>query len=126
MSSRRAERLGNLVLCLLSTRQYLTAERIRAAVPGYEPDGGGRGDEAFKRMFERDKAERRDPSVPLETGRNSIFDAGSAATPAPGGVRGKPGPAERPSSGRPPRRRPRPPRPPMARGSSAAGAAAAR
>src|SRR6266487_631388 len=67
MSSRRAERLVNLVLCLLSTRQYLTAERIRAAVPGYEPDaGGGRADEAFKRMFERDKAELRDLGAPLK------------------------------------------------------------
>jgi proteasome accessory factor B len=75
MSSRRAERLVNLVLCLLSTRQYLTAERIRAAVPGYEPDdGSGRADDAFKRMFERDKAELRVLGVPLETGRNSAFD----------------------------------------------------
>src|SRR6266568_5326613 len=74
MSSRRAERLVNLVLCLLSTRQFLSAERIRAAVPGYESDGAGRGDEAFKRMFERDKAELRDLGVPLETGRNSVFD----------------------------------------------------
>jgi proteasome accessory factor B len=76
MSSRRAERLVNLVLCLLSTRQYLTAERIRAAVPGYETDAaGGRGDDAFKRMFERDKADLRELGVPLETGRNSVFDA---------------------------------------------------
>ena len=75
MSSRRAERLVNLVLCLLSTRQFLTAERIRAAVPGYEPDdGSARADEAFKRMFERDKAELRDLGVPLETGRTSVFD----------------------------------------------------
>jgi proteasome accessory factor B len=75
MSSRRAERLVNLVLCLLSTRQYLTAERIRAAVPGYEPEAAGaRGDDAFKRMFERDKAELRELGVPLETGRNSAFD----------------------------------------------------
>src|SRR6266550_2311265 len=75
MSSRRAERLVNLVLCLLSTRQFLTAERIRAAVPGYELDGAGtRADDAFKRMFERDKAELRDLGVPLETGRNSVFD----------------------------------------------------
>jgi proteasome accessory factor B len=75
MSSRRAERLVNLVLCLLSTRQYLTAERIRAAVPGYETDpGDARGDDAFKRMFERDKAELRELGVPLETGRNSAFD----------------------------------------------------
>jgi proteasome accessory factor B len=76
MAARRAERLVNLVICLLATRQFLTAERIRDAVPGYEPaDGDPRADEAFKRMFERDKAELRDLGVPLETGRNSIFDA---------------------------------------------------
>lgn len=75
MSARRAERLVNLVLCLLSTRQYLAASRIRAAVPGYEPDDGtAKSDEAFKRMFERDKAELRELGIPLETGRNSIFD----------------------------------------------------
>jgi proteasome accessory factor B len=76
MAARRAERLVNLVICLLSTRQFLSAERIRDAVPGYEPaDGDPRTDEAFKRMFERDKAELRDLGVPLETGRNSVFDA---------------------------------------------------
>ncbi|GGM62375.1 WYL domain-containing protein [Longimycelium tulufanense] len=71
MSTARAERLVNLVLCLLSTRQYLTAERIRGIVPGYSD---APSDEAFFRMFERDKAELRDLGVPLETGRNSAFD----------------------------------------------------
>jgi proteasome accessory factor B len=76
MAARRAERLVNLVICLLSTRQFLSAERIRQAVPGYEAaDGSERADEAFKRMFERDKAELRDLGVPLETGRNSAFDS---------------------------------------------------
>ena len=75
MAARRAERLVNLVICLLSTRQFLTAERIRDAVPGYEAADGSRAtDEAFKRMFERDKAELRDLGIPLETGRNSHFD----------------------------------------------------
>lgn len=75
MAARRAERLVNLVICLLSTRQFLTAERVRDAVPGYEgADGSKATDEAFKRMFERDKAELRDLGVPLETGRNSHFD----------------------------------------------------
>lgn len=75
MAARRAERLVNLVICLLSTRQFLSAERIRDAVPGYEAaDGGKATDEAFKRMFERDKAELRDLGIPLETGRNSGFD----------------------------------------------------
>lgn len=76
MSTRRAERLVNLVICLLSTRQYLPASRIRQAVPGYgDGDDTPNALEAFKRMFERDKAELRDLGVPLETGRNSAFDA---------------------------------------------------
>jgi proteasome accessory factor B len=76
MAARRAERLVNLVICLLSTRQFLSAERIRDAVPGYEAADGARAtDEAFKRMFERDKAELRELGIPLETGRNSHFDA---------------------------------------------------
>ena len=65
----------NLVIALLGTRQYVTAARIRAIVPGYEADDGtARADEAFKRMFERDKAELREMGVPLETGRTSAFD----------------------------------------------------
>jgi proteasome accessory factor B len=71
VSAARAERLVNLVLCLLSTRQYLSAERIRATVPGY---ADAPSDEAFFRMFERDKTELRELGVPLETGRRSSFD----------------------------------------------------
>ncbi len=75
MAAKRAERLVNLVIALLSTRQFVTAARIRSTVPGYEADDGSdRADEAFKRMFERDKAELRDMGVPLETGRTSVFD----------------------------------------------------
>jgi len=69
----RAERLINLVLCLLSSRQYLPAERIRRTVPGY---ADAPSDEAFFRMFERDKAELRELGVPLETGRIPGFEAG--------------------------------------------------
>ncbi|MDN5860395.1 MAG: YafY family transcriptional regulator [Pseudonocardia sp.] len=72
MSSARAERLVNLVLCLLSTRQFLTAERIRGIVPGY---ADAPNDEAFFRMFERDKNELRELGVPLETRRRGAFDA---------------------------------------------------
>jgi proteasome accessory factor B len=71
VSSARAERLVNLVLCLLSTRQFLPAERIRATVPGY---ADAATDDAFFRTFERDKTELRELGVPLETGRNSVFD----------------------------------------------------
>jgi proteasome accessory factor B len=69
MSKRRTERLLSIVVLLLSTRRYLTAEEIRDAVHGY-PDQY----DAFKRMFERDKEELRDLGIPLETGHNNPFD----------------------------------------------------
>jgi proteasome accessory factor B len=69
MSKRRTERLLSIVVLLLSTRRYLTAEEIRAAVRGY-PDEH----EAFKRMFERDKEELRELGIPLETGMNNALD----------------------------------------------------
>ena len=69
MSKRRTERLLSIVVLLLSSRRYLTAEEIRAAVRGY-PDEH----EAFKRMFERDKEELRELGIPLETGMNNALD----------------------------------------------------
>ncbi|MGE5830304.1 MAG: helix-turn-helix transcriptional regulator [Micromonosporaceae bacterium] len=75
MSRTRTERLVNLVICLLSTRRFLTAAQIAATVPGYEHDPDDpREHEAFQRKFERDKAELRDLGVPLETGTGSAFD----------------------------------------------------
>ncbi|HET9517501.1 MAG TPA: WYL domain-containing protein [Actinoplanes sp.] len=76
MSRTRTERLVNLVICLLSTRRFLTAAQIAATVPGYEHDPeDSRDHEAFQRKFERDKAELRDLGVPLETGTASVFDS---------------------------------------------------
>ena len=70
MAARKTERLLNLVICLLSTRRYLTVHQILQAVPGYDaPD-----DEAVRRMFERDKDDLRELGIPLETGRNSYDD----------------------------------------------------
>src|SRR5204863_2458804 len=75
VSRTRTERLVNLVICLLSTRRFLTASQIAATVPGYEHDPDDlRDHEAFQRKFERDKAELRDLGVPLETGTASVFD----------------------------------------------------
>ena len=61
----------NLVIALLSTRNFITADRIRETVSGYSDNAS---DEAFSRMFERDKNELRDLGIPLETGRVSQFD----------------------------------------------------
>ncbi|CAN5546192.1 YafY family protein [soil metagenome] len=71
MGISKVERLMNLVIALLSTHGYITAERIRRSVAGYTDSPS---DEAFSRMFERDKNELRDLGIPLETGRVSSFD----------------------------------------------------
>ncbi|GGF42541.1 helix-turn-helix transcriptional regulator [Williamsia phyllosphaerae] len=68
MATSKVERLMNLVICLLSTRQFLSAEQIRKSVAGYSDSPS---DDAFNRMFERDKGELRDLGIPLETGRAS-------------------------------------------------------
>ncbi len=60
----KTERLLNLVICLLYTRQPLSKARIRDAVPQY---GETASLEAFDRMFERDKDELRDLGIPLRT-----------------------------------------------------------
>ena len=71
MATSKVERLMNLVIALLSTRGYITAEKIRANVAGYSDSPNA---EAFSRMFERDKNELRDLGIPLEIGRVSSFD----------------------------------------------------
>jgi proteasome accessory factor B len=71
VATSKVERLMNLVIALLSTRNFITAERIRNVVAGYSDSPN---DEAFSRMFERDKNELRDLGIPLETGRVSQFD----------------------------------------------------
>ncbi|MGP3957728.1 helix-turn-helix transcriptional regulator [Nonomuraea sp. 3N208] len=70
MSRRKTERLLNLVICLLATRRPLSAEQIRQAVPGYDRDG----DEAFQRMFERDKNELRELGIPIDVVRDPWED----------------------------------------------------
>jgi proteasome accessory factor B len=70
MSSRRTERLLNLVICLLATRRWLTKEQIRLAVPQYADCDSA---EAFDRMFERDKEDLRDLGVPVVTGSDDLW-----------------------------------------------------
>jgi proteasome accessory factor B len=71
VATSKVERLVNLVIALLSTRGYITAEKIRSSVAGYSESPSL---EAFSRMFERDKNELRDLGIPLEVGRVSALD----------------------------------------------------
>mgnify|MGYP002651828402 CR=1 FL=1 len=60
----KTERLMNLTMCLLSTRRALPKQRIRRMVEAYQQV---ETDEAFDRMFERDKDELRGLGIPLVT-----------------------------------------------------------
>lgn len=66
----RLERLINLVIALRETRRPMLAEEIRRRVAGY----GQSEHEAFRRMFERDKADLRLLGVPVETAALDSFD----------------------------------------------------
>jgi proteasome accessory factor B len=64
MSSAKSERLLNLVILLLVARNYTTKEQIRELMEPYRASN----DEAFDRMFERDKDDLRALGIPLEVG----------------------------------------------------------
>ncbi|MGH2718065.1 MAG: helix-turn-helix transcriptional regulator [Actinomycetota bacterium] len=64
MAVPKAERLLNLIVCLLETERPVTARQIHDIVPGY----AGHGFESFKRMFERDKEALREVGIPLDLG----------------------------------------------------------
>jgi proteasome accessory factor B len=67
----KSERLLNLLILLLVQRHYISKERIRATVDVYRQAS----DEAFERMFERDKDELRALGVPIEVGAvDAYFD----------------------------------------------------
>jgi proteasome accessory factor B len=64
VTAKKSERLMNLTICLLIARNFISKERIRQAVEGYHE----LGDDAFDRMFDRDKEELRVLGVPIEVG----------------------------------------------------------
>jgi proteasome accessory factor B len=64
MTARKSERLLNLLITLLVSRTYVTKDRLRRVVAAY----GDVGDEAFEKMFERDKEELRSLGIPIEVG----------------------------------------------------------
>lgn len=67
----KSERLLNLLILLLVQRRFVSKARVRALIDDYRDAS----DEAFERMFERDKGELRALGVPLETGQvDGFFD----------------------------------------------------
>jgi len=71
VSTRKSERLMNLVICLLVTRGYVPKDRVRKVVEAYRDQT----DDAFEKMFERDKDELREIGIPIEVGSHeTLFD----------------------------------------------------
>ena len=60
----KTERLLNLVFAMMSTQRAISRSDIRDNVSGYED---ATSDDAFERMFERDKDELRSMGLPIET-----------------------------------------------------------
>lgn len=70
MADKKAERLINLTLALLSTKRYLKKSEIFANVEGYSGTA-----EAMDRMFERDKNELRSLGIDISVGDlDPLFD----------------------------------------------------
>ena len=63
-SAEKTERLLNLILCLKSARRPLSKQRIRESIEDYRR---ATSDEAFDRMFERDKDDLREMGIPITT-----------------------------------------------------------
>ena len=69
-SAAKAERLFNLVIALLNTERFRDVSWIRQKVDGYQE---ATSDDAFFRMFERDKTELRDLGIPLQTSADGAY-----------------------------------------------------
>ena len=69
MAVPKSERLLNLVILLLVSRTYVTKEKIREVIEPYR----GQSQEAFEKMFERDKEDLRALGIPLEVGYVDAF-----------------------------------------------------
>lgn len=69
MVSDKSERLLNLLIMLLVQRHFVSKDRIRTILYAES------GDEAFEKMFERDKDDLRSLGVPIEVGNiDPLFD----------------------------------------------------
>lgn len=66
---RRIERLINLIAALLEAEQPMTAEDIRNRIAGYDSDN----QTAFRRAFERDKADLKAMGIPVEAHQLDVF-----------------------------------------------------
>ena len=70
MSAQKAERLMNLFILLLVSRNYVSKDQIRDTIEDYRTSTSA---EAFEKKFERDKEELRAIGIPIEVGSFDKF-----------------------------------------------------
>ncbi len=80
MAIAKAERLMNLALCLMNTRRPLSKRELRSSIEAYREITS---EDAFNRMFERDKDDLRELGLVIETvdastARPAMSPAGTA------------------------------------------------
>ncbi|MEV0849104.1 WYL domain-containing protein [Streptomyces sp. NPDC049954] len=76
MAIAKAERLMNLALCLLGTRRPLSKRELRGSIEAYLEASS---EDAFNRMFERDKDDLRELGLVIETVDNLDGETGYRA-----------------------------------------------
>lgn len=72
MAIAKAERLMNLALCLMNTRRPLSKRELRESVEAYREAWAAASEEAFNRMFERDKDDLRELGLVIDTDDSTL------------------------------------------------------
>jgi predicted DNA-binding transcriptional regulator YafY len=78
MSASKTERLLNLLIALLERRRGYSKEELRTLIPPYKE---APSEEAFNRLFERDKDDLREMGIPVQAfAEDAFFDLDSGVT----------------------------------------------
>ncbi len=72
MAIAKAERLMNLALCLMNTRRPLSKKELRESIEAYREAWQHSSEEAFNRMFERDKDDLRELGLVIDVDENAL------------------------------------------------------
>jgi predicted DNA-binding transcriptional regulator YafY len=72
MAIAKAERLMNLALCLMNTRRPLSKRELRESIEAYREAWQHGSEDAFNRMFERDKDDLRELGLVIDVDENTL------------------------------------------------------
>ena len=72
MAIAKAERLMNLALCLMNTRRPLSKKELRESIEAYREAWQNSSEDAFNRMFERDKDDLRELGLVIDVAESAL------------------------------------------------------